>query len=271
MANEKDFGFASDKHNTRGIELADRGWLDEAIREFKRALELDPRAAHVRDNLASVYAEKKMFLDAFEEFVLAVRAQPDNPHARFNLGTFLLTQGLDFAIAELNEAKALDPENAETRLQLGMALADAENVPEALKEVQAAVHLEPRDPQARRELGALLLEAGESRSAITELREAVRLDVENFEAWADLGDAYVRQGFCEEADNAYNRAQELRPNDASLMCNRGALAVKRQRVEEALKYLEGAAALDKEHVRRWIRETRAFDALRSEPRLEALL
>ena len=37
MAREKDNIALSDEHNTRGIELADRGWLDEAIKEFKKA------------------------------------------------------------------------------------------------------------------------------------------------------------------------------------------------------------------------------------------
>ena len=48
----------SDFHNQRGIELADRGWLDESIKEFKKAIDLDPDSAHAHDNLATVYAEK---------------------------------------------------------------------------------------------------------------------------------------------------------------------------------------------------------------------
>ena len=28
----------SDIHNARGIELADRGWLDESIKEFQKAI-----------------------------------------------------------------------------------------------------------------------------------------------------------------------------------------------------------------------------------------
>ena len=32
---EKDNIALSDEHNSRGIELADRGWLDEAINEFR--------------------------------------------------------------------------------------------------------------------------------------------------------------------------------------------------------------------------------------------
>jgi hypothetical protein len=38
MSREKDTTASSDEHNARGIELADRGWLDEAIKEFKKEI-----------------------------------------------------------------------------------------------------------------------------------------------------------------------------------------------------------------------------------------
>ena len=64
MPREKDNIALSDEHNSRGIELADRGWLDEAIREFRKAIDLDPDSAHAHDNLATVYAEKKLYREA---------------------------------------------------------------------------------------------------------------------------------------------------------------------------------------------------------------
>jgi len=75
----------SDEHNSRGIELADRGWLDEAVKEFKKAIELDPSSAHAHDNLATVYSEKKALAQALEEYLTALRLEPDSPTAHYNL------------------------------------------------------------------------------------------------------------------------------------------------------------------------------------------
>ena len=36
MSRDQDPTRRSDQHNARGIELADRGWLDEAVKEFRR-------------------------------------------------------------------------------------------------------------------------------------------------------------------------------------------------------------------------------------------
>ena len=85
MAREKDTITASDEHNARGIELADRGWLDEAIKEFKRAIELDGNSAHAHDNLATVYAERKQYREALEEYLMALRLEPDSATAHYNL------------------------------------------------------------------------------------------------------------------------------------------------------------------------------------------
>ena len=79
MGGSRDQITQSDEHNARGIELADRGWLDEAINEFKRAIDLDPNSAHAHDNLGTVYAEKGDLLEALKEFLDAVRADPESP------------------------------------------------------------------------------------------------------------------------------------------------------------------------------------------------
>src|SRR5512140_3437189 len=90
----------SDEHNSRGIELADRGWLDEAIKEFKKAIELDPDSAHAHDNLATVFAEKKLFREAIAEYLTAIRLEADSATAHYNLACFLSTYAHEMAVAE---------------------------------------------------------------------------------------------------------------------------------------------------------------------------
>ncbi|HZW89744.1 MAG TPA: tetratricopeptide repeat protein, partial [Myxococcaceae bacterium] len=110
MAREKDNIALSDEHNSRGIELADRGWLDEAIREFRKAIDLDPDSAHAHDNLATVYAEKKLYREALSEYLTALKLEPDSATAHYNLACFLATHGSDMAVAEYKDAIQLDPE-----------------------------------------------------------------------------------------------------------------------------------------------------------------
>src|SRR5438552_15322797 len=120
----KDKTLKSDEHNSRGIELADRGWLDEAIREFKKAIELDPDSAHAHDNLATVYSEKKLYAQALEEYLTALRLEPDSATAHYNLACFLATHAHEMAIEQYKEAIEHDPENPEATRKLWSTYAE---------------------------------------------------------------------------------------------------------------------------------------------------
>ena len=176
MAREKDTIGASDDHNSRGIELADRGWLDEAIKEFKRAIELDPNSAHAHDNLATVYAEKKLFREALDEYLVAMRLEPDSATAHYNLACFLSAHAMDFAITEYREAIALDPDYPDAHLNLGLTLADVDRSDDAMIELKRAVELDTSDALPRHELAGLQMDLGDYRAAITQLKDVVRLE-----------------------------------------------------------------------------------------------
>ena len=79
----------SDEHNARGIELADRGWLTEAVSEFQKAIELDPTSAHAYDNLATLHAESGDLLEALTTFLKALECEPENPETHHYLANFL--------------------------------------------------------------------------------------------------------------------------------------------------------------------------------------
>src|SRR4029079_6252183 len=141
MAREKDSIAASDEHNSRGIELADRGWLDEAINEFKKAIDLDPNSAHAHENLSTVYAEKKLFREALAEYLTAIQLEPDSATAHYNLACFLSTHASEMAISEYQHAIELDPEYPDAHLNLGLTYADHGRVEEARKELEVAIEL----------------------------------------------------------------------------------------------------------------------------------
>lgn len=268
---KKDRITLSDRHNARGIELADRGWLDEAVKEFRKALELDPDSAHAHDNLGTVYAEKRRYREALAEYLAAIRLDPDAPTAHYNLANFLATHGLDMAVEEYRASLALDPDHPDTHLNLGLTLADLGRDEEAERSLRAAVELAPKDPYPRHELAALRMDAGDHPAAIAELKEVVRLDPARFEAWLDLGICYAQRGFYAEAERAYARARELKPDDLLLQYNSAALCAAWGRPEEALEHLARALAADGPRVRGWLRSDRAFEPLEGLPAFEALL
>src|SRR5919202_1794345 len=153
MGRDKDHIALSDEHNSRGIELADRGWLDEAIKEFKKAIELDPRSAHAHDNLATVYSEKKLYREALQEYLTALALEPDSATAHYNLACFLATHGADIAIS-------LDPKDPFPRHELAALLMDEGDYRGAITQLKEVVRLEPDGFEAHLDLGICYAQKG---------------------------------------------------------------------------------------------------------------
>jgi tetratricopeptide (TPR) repeat protein len=265
VSRDKDPIALSDEHNSRGIELADRGWLDEAIKEFKKAIELDPQSAHAHDNLATVFSEKKQYREALHEYLAALALEPDSATAHYNLASFLATHGPDMAVSEYKEAIQLDPDYPDAHLNLGLTYADQGSVEEALKELEAAIALDPRDPFPRHELAALLMDEGDYHGAITQLKEVARLDPDGFDGHLDLGICYAQKGFYAEAERAYARAKELNPEDLLLNYNLAALYALWGKPEPSLDALRRALASDPTKVRGWLATDPMFDAMKGAP------
>jgi Flp pilus assembly protein TadD len=268
---KKDRITLSDQHNARGIELADRGWLDEAVKEFRKAIDLDPESAHAHDNLATVYAEKRRFREALAEYLEALDLDPDAPTAHYNLANFLATHGLEMAVDEYRASLALDPEHPDTHLNLGLTLAEQGKQEEAERALRTAVDLAPKDPYPRHELAALQMDAGDYRSAVAQLKEVVKLEPESFEAWLDLGICFAQKGFYAEAERSYERARALKADDVLLHYNSAALYALWGRPTQALEWLTSALKADAPRVKDWLQSDRMFEALEGLPEFEALV
>ena len=271
MSRDRDRTVRSDEHNSRGIELADRGWLDEAIKEFKKAIELDPESAHAHDNLATVYSEKKLYREALKEYLTALELEPESATAHYNLACFLATHGSDMAVEEYKEAIELDPDYPDAHLNLGMTYADQDRREEAKEEFRAAIELDSEDPVARHELAALLMDEADYRGAITQLNEAVRLEPQNYEAHLDLGICYAQKGFYQEAERCYAKARDLSPDDVLLNYNVAALYSLWDKRPQALDALRKALEKDGAKVRGWLSADPMFEGLKSAPEFEQLL
>jgi Tfp pilus assembly protein PilF len=241
------------------------------MREFRKAIELDPRSAHAHDNLAAVHAEKKQWREALREYLTALDLEPESAGTHHNLASFLYHHVPEMAAAGFREAIALDPEHPDAHLSLGMVLADEGRVKEARPELEAAVRLAPQDASARHELASLHMDEGDYRAAIAQLKEAVRLDPAAHEAHLDLGICYSQKGFYAEAERAYARAAELAPDDLLVAYNRAALYALWKRPKDCLPHLRQALAADPARVRAWIASDPMFEGMAGDEEFEALV
>jgi len=82
-------------HANLGPVLCALGQLDEGISHLERALALDPGYTPAHANLAEAYAARGKRALAAQQFVLAIKASPDNPFLLNRLGWLLATSPED--------------------------------------------------------------------------------------------------------------------------------------------------------------------------------
>jgi tetratricopeptide (TPR) repeat protein len=93
-----------------GLLLARTGRGDDAIREYERALALDPYSVDPRLNLGVLLARQDKLERAQRELLAALQVEPGNAGAHANLGVVLARRGrTDQAVREFQEALRLDP------------------------------------------------------------------------------------------------------------------------------------------------------------------
>jgi protein O-mannosyl-transferase len=121
-------------HDCFGEGLLERGRVDEAIREFKKAQSLQPNGpietldtgvrnarANTCNNIGAAYGMKGMADEAIDQFTLAIQMNPMFDRAYFNLGNALMHKGLIIqALQSFERAVQLNPGNSSFQANLRM-------------------------------------------------------------------------------------------------------------------------------------------------------
>jgi superkiller protein 3 len=97
-------------YNDLGFVLERQGLSDEAIRAYRKAIELDPELASAHYNLGSALARSGKFAEAERQLRAAIEADPKSAVAHQALAQVLESLGrTDEARREIGMAKALTP------------------------------------------------------------------------------------------------------------------------------------------------------------------
>jgi superkiller protein 3 len=161
-------------HFTLGLAQADQD-VAEAIESFRRALELAPRHALARYNLALVLKRADRAEEAVAELTRAIAIEP-RAEAHYTLGVIYWQRGdLDRAASALRAAVAADPRSADAHYTLGAVLGARRDWAGAADALRRALALRPDLAGAHYTLARVLQSAGDEAAARRHFAEADRL------------------------------------------------------------------------------------------------
>src|SRR5262249_61914759 len=154
---------------------------------MKEAVAADPKSAEMHNDLGSLYAQREDWAHAKEAFAAALHIDPNLALAHLHLGLALLAQQQSGGLDELAKAYQLAPNDAETALQFGTALAAAGQDEQAIPVLRHALEVDPNLTAATYQLGLAIQRTSTPEEAIPLLKKAAAADPKNPEVLTNLG------------------------------------------------------------------------------------
>ncbi|RPJ60650.1 MAG: tetratricopeptide repeat protein [Acidobacteria bacterium] len=192
---------------------------------------------------AALLVEKGKYEEAVPEFRRALELNPEDVRSHSKLGIALAGIGrVDEAIAEYRKAMELDPDYADAYSKLGLALARLGRPHEARQQFEKALELFPDSAEAHSNLAALLVGEGKLEESIGHCEKALAIDAEYPGAHGNLAIALARSGKTDEAIPHFEKALAADPDSGELHLQLGRLLAEKRRFDEAIPHLEKATA-----------------------------
>jgi predicted O-linked N-acetylglucosamine transferase (SPINDLY family) len=203
----------AEAHYNIGVLLAGKARLDEAVAEYRQALQLKPNWAEACNNLGNALSALRRFDEAIAAFGDAIRLKPDYAEAFNNRGTALWeSQRFGEAIDVIGRALALRPDFVEAHINRGNVLRDLGLFDDAVVSYQSAIRLKPDSAQAHHYLANALIDLERFDEAIAHCGQALGITPDSAEALNTLGNALIGKERVDEAIEAFRQALRLKPD-----------------------------------------------------------
>lgn len=144
-------------HVNLGNAFVRRGKLDYAEKEFKLALNVNPRDTRAINGLAVIYLKQKNYDEAIRLFEILASDKPNEAPFHSNLGAAYMEKGLlDEAIESFRRAIHVAPAFSDAHNNLGLAYKKKGMLTKAKEEFEKALQLSPEHIDAKRNLNEVI-------------------------------------------------------------------------------------------------------------------
>ena len=222
--------------------------FEEAVKAFRKAVELDPADGSLRGEFAELLRDLSIFPEAEKEARRAADLAPNDAVVQRILGQILLQTakdrtGLDAAAAALKKANDLQPAEPSGAVAYAQALMKLEKPQEAVT-VLERVPGSPRGPALPLVYGEALEKSGRFGDAEDVFRSVLKIEPENRAAAFGLLRVYERSRQWDKAIPLVQHYLKGQPSNLGLKIQYASLLLRARRFADARKTLDEILAAD---------------------------
>ena len=213
------------------IDYYNKAKFEEIIRQESELTYLYPDSISLLNIFGSANLALKQNKKAIKNFKKAITLNPNSPEVFYNLGLSFHNDG-NFKSAQLSyrEAIKLKPNYAEAHCNLGMSFSELGDFEEALVSYQKAIEIDPKYAGAYYNLGNIYREKENWSLAIDNYNRAIDIKPDYAEAHCNLGKVLYAFGDKNSALRSIERANVLDPDSKYISLLLSVLKARKARV-----------------------------------------
>jgi tetratricopeptide (TPR) repeat protein len=239
-------------------------YANQAIEEYKLAIQNDPASEYLSGALAELYAEVGRIRDAVEEAQKIIQRDPSNIAARQLLGRIYLrslgdqqtgpqsSEILKRAIEQYEAIVKLDPNGVENRLLLGRLYRSNNQSDKAEEQFKTALQLQPLSEDAATMLAYLYNEQGDPERA-AKLLDAIPEAERSGHLYLALGYTYEQEKDYKRAIDAYRKAVDADPENMDAVRGLGQNLMNDGQTDAALQQFQTIVDADPQDAQSYMR------------------
>jgi tetratricopeptide (TPR) repeat protein len=207
-------------HYNLGLAFRQKGYYNEALREYRLALERGEDRRLTLQAMAEVHLLKHDFPAALELYETLLREVPDSPKLWNERGVVLHQAGRpDDALASYRQAVEIDRKYTLAWNNLGVLQAHQGDTEAAIESLRTGLQLQSTFSSARLNLALLLYQLRRFQLSLEAYRQVLQTEPASAAAWNGVGLVLVELKRFPDARNAFVRAVEADPEHAGAHYN----------------------------------------------------